>query len=83
MNEPNRIKLFIAIGTTTVTAFMETFRYVIKTVCHLQRDRKKCLQILLKDSMSVIILIHSNQPLTSRVLVGFFRHPVNKRLSLS
>ena len=29
MNEPNRIKLFIAIGTTTVTAFMETFRYVI------------------------------------------------------
>ena len=29
MNEPNRIKLFIAIVTTTVIAFMETFRYAI------------------------------------------------------
>ena len=29
MNEPNRIKLFIAIGTTIVIAFMETFRYAI------------------------------------------------------
>ena len=57
-------------------------QYVIKTVCHLQRDRRKCLNFTNKQHEREN-LIHANQPLTSTVLVGFSRHPVNKRLNLA